>query len=529
MKTRLIPVLRRLALLDAMLWMRGAARAVRSAARARIWQRRLRGTSALAEGNRYTITRERADVWICEPRTAVDPIQMFVEAFEQCLVGSEEFTPAEFGVLEQDGGAYPAIEMSARAWKSLIHHWHDGEATWNLHVQLPSPGSRPQSLRAVSQRTVDAIAHWTGRTVVFVATAHPASPFPPGRRLGVDVYVREDIFEGRLQRPWGAASLTDWVRALRRPPFPIDAVYTWVDDSDERWIERRNSAKSAEDANLGDSASADRFANRDELRYSLRSIALYAEWFDSVCVVTDSQTPAWADSSLNIVDHRHILPGAALPTFNSHVIETGLHRVPDLNEHYIYLNDDVFFDAPAPWSMFFTKDGRSRFFLSNARIPKVGSEATTIDHAASNGRAVLHGEFGTIVSQKMKHTPHAQRRSVHEWMETKFEHEHRSTVQAQFRSTNDQSFASFLHHYVGIELDSSEVGQDLRYDYFNAADRRFAERLRALRDRPGFFTTYCINDGDVAVEDRQSVDSHIHSHLTNSLPFPSSWESAQQG
>jgi hypothetical protein len=340
MRTQLIPVLRRLALLDAMLWARGLGRAARSAARARAWQHRLDGTSDPTTASRYKLTRERADVWVCEPRTAVDPIETFVEAFEQCLVVAEEFAPADFGVLEREGGAYPAIEMSARAWKSLVHRWHDGEAHWNLHVQLPSRGSRPECVRAVSQRTADAIADWTGRTVVFAAVAHPASPFPPGRRLGVDVYVREDIFEGRLQRPWGAASLGDWVRTLRRPPFPIDAVYTWVDDADERWVERRNAAKSAEDKNLVDSASADRFANRDELRYSLRSVALYAEWFDSVCVVTDAQTPAWADSSLNIVDHCQILPGDALPTFNSHVIETGLHRVPDLNEHYIYLSDD---------------------------------------------------------------------------------------------------------------------------------------------------------------------------------------------
>jgi hypothetical protein len=201
----------------------------------------------------------------------------------------------------------------------------------------------------------------------------------------------------------------------------------------------------------------------------------------------------------------------ALPTFNSHVIETGLHRVPDRNEYYIYLNHDVFFDAPAPWSMFFTKDGRSRFCLSNARIPRVGSETTTIDHAANNGRALLYLEFGTIVSQKMKHNPQAQRRSVHEWMETTFEQEQRSTAQAQFRSPNDQSFASFLHHYVGIELGCSEVGHDLRYDYFNAAGGRFAERLRALRDRPGFSMTYCINDGDVAGEPAERRFGHPRS------------------
>jgi hypothetical protein len=51
----------------------------------------------------------------------------------------------------------------------------------------------------------------------------------------------------------------------------------------------------------------------------------------------------------------------------------------------------------------------------------------------------------------------------------------------QFRSTEDQSFASFLHHYVGVELEMSEPGHNLRYDYFNAADGRIATRLRGLR------------------------------------------------
>jgi hypothetical protein len=226
------------------------------------------------------------------------------------------------------------------------------------------------------------------------------------------VYVRPEIDESRAQRPWGESSLADWVRRLRQPPFPIDAVYTWVDDSDPSWLERRDATRTAVSGTVDDSTSHHRYANRDELKYSLRSIALYAEWFERVCVVTDRQTPRWADSSLEIVDHRDILPRDALATFNSHAIETGLHRVPDLSEHYIYLNDDVFFDAPAPWSMFFTEDGRSRFFPSKALIPEVGSEATTIDHATSNGRALIQHEFGTTVSQKMKHTPHAQRRSI---------------------------------------------------------------------------------------------------------------------
>ena len=57
---------------------------------------------------------------------------------------------------------------------------------------------------------------------------------------------------------------------------PIDAVYTWVDDSDPVWRERRRralDALGAEAARLHPSAtSAVRYRDRGELRYSLRSL-----------------------------------------------------------------------------------------------------------------------------------------------------------------------------------------------------------------------------------------------------------------
>lgn len=525
MRRRVASALRRVGALDAVIDVRDVGRAARSRLRALIWAKRL--SKVDPHGRRFVITRQRAGVWCCRVEETVDPIEIFVDAFEQCLAISDQLTPDQFSIIERDGGAYPALEMTEQAWRTLVHRWHDAEAPWNLHVQRSTFRSRPECVRAASRRTADTIAGYSGRVIVFAAVTHPTSPVPIGRRLGVDVYVRTELEEAPTHEPWGELAIGDWVRKLRTPPFPIDAVYTWVDDNDPAWLERRAASRDDEVAvaNVGDSASDHRFANRDELRYSLRSIALYAEWFDRVCVVTDRQVPEWASSSLEIVDHSEILDAECLPTFNSHAIETGLHRVPGLSEHYIYLNDDVFFDAPAPWSKFFTEDGRSRFFPSKALIPDAGHEETTIDHATSNGRELVHRQFGTVIENKMKHTPHAQRRSVHEWMETAFGPEHRATAVSRFRSTDDQSFASFLHHYVGVELGRAEAGHDLRYDYFNAADGRVARRLRSLRDRPGFFTTYCINDGDVAVGQRKAVDALIHAHLNLAIPFPSRFES----
>ncbi|CAM5274333.1 hypothetical protein SBADM41S_12263 [Streptomyces badius] len=61
--------------------------------------------------------------------------------------------------------------------------------------------------------------------------------------------------------------------------FPVDAVYTWVDGSDVQWLERKNQVLAMAGLETVDAAaSAARFRSRDERRYSLRSIDMYAPW-----------------------------------------------------------------------------------------------------------------------------------------------------------------------------------------------------------------------------------------------------------
>lgn len=61
-------------------------------------------------------------------------------------------------------------------------------------------------------------------------------------------------------------------------PFPIDLVYTWVDSADEIW--QRNYASVADEAALSSGLKAatnsSRWQARDELRFSLRSVEMYA-------------------------------------------------------------------------------------------------------------------------------------------------------------------------------------------------------------------------------------------------------------
>src|SRR5690606_8440135 len=103
-----------------------------------------------------------------------------------------------------------------------------------------------------------------------------------------------------------------------------------------------------------------------------------------------------------------------LPVFNSHAIESQLHRVPGLAERYLYLNDDVFFGRPVTKDLFFHGNGLAKFFLSTAMVglgPRHAGD-TAFVHAAKNNRTLLGDTFGRTVTHLFQHAPHPQLRSV---------------------------------------------------------------------------------------------------------------------
>jgi hypothetical protein len=142
----------------------------------------------------------------------------------------------------------------------------------------------------------------------------------------------------------------------------IDAVYTWVDGSDPTWQAQRAAAR--QQAGLPDDSKepgfADRYVQHGELQWSLKNLVRYAPWIRRVFIVTMQQVPPDLPDELDvtIIDHKSILPDSALPTFNSFAIETALHLIPDLAEHFIYFNDDMFIGQPVTPEDFFDARGR---------------------------------------------------------------------------------------------------------------------------------------------------------------------------
>src|SRR5690606_29387339 len=110
----------------------------------------------------------------------------------------------------------------------------------------------------------------------------------------------------------------------------------WQARREERLTGRTGTAATAS------SSGTARYRSRDELRWAMRSVHLFAPWVRRLHLVTAGQAPEWLDTSheqVALVDHRDIFPADALPTFNSHAIESRLQHVPDLAEHFLYLND----------------------------------------------------------------------------------------------------------------------------------------------------------------------------------------------
>ncbi|XP_018315391.1 N-acetylglucosamine-1-phosphotransferase subunits alpha/beta isoform X1 [Mycetomoellerius zeteki] len=149
---------------------------------------------------------------------------------------------------------------------------------------------------------------------------------------------------------------------------PIDVVYTWVNGSDPMFLESLQKHVSIVDL----SAVTSRFSDKDELRYSLRSLEMYAPWVRHVYIVTNGQIPSWLDMDnprVTLVTHEDIfLNKNDLPTFSSPAIESHIHRclemIPGVSDKFLYFNDDVMLGAEIWPEDFVTQAGGQKIYLA---------------------------------------------------------------------------------------------------------------------------------------------------------------------
>ena len=311
---------------------------------------------------------------------------------------------------------------------------------------------------------------------------------------------------------------------------PIDIVYTWVDGDDPDWQRRKAAAQGvlAEGEHNEDSLAANRFVSRDELMYSLRSVEMFASWVNHVWVVTDQQIPPWLRTDhpkLTVVDHREIFADpSALPVFNSHAIESQLHRIPGLAEHYLYLNDDMFLGRPVRPENFFHGNGISKFFPSPAVLDVTPRSVRdlAVASAGKRNRELIERDFGRTITNKLRHTPQPQTRGVLDEMEGRYPELFDSVMRSRFRHPDDYSIPSALSQYYAFATGKA-VTSRITYGYLDIAAPNAALVLSKWQ-RERAFECFCLNDTSSDPRTALQRDAAVAKFLQSYFPLPSTFE-----
>lgn len=307
---------------------------------------------------------------------------------------------------------------------------------------------------------------------------------------------------------------------------PVDVVFTWVDSSDKGWQERRRLAvldKSSSSIGLYANDEA-RFENHNELYYSVHSVLKYLDWVNQIFIVTDGQIPEWLhklnNDKITIVSHSQIIDQCYLPTFNSHVIEAHLHKIPNLSENFIYFNDDVFVARPLPKTHFFAPNGNASIFLAHKSLDMMVQKGVTTPtlFACKNGRSLLNKRFGVNIDATLVHTYFPLKKSYFEKAWQLYDDEITAFLANQFRSNNDLNLATFFVPYLMYLEGASAVRYEVCY-YFNIRSNTAKAQYKKLLEKQAVSEaphSICANDfnGQKQVSNfRENLESFLKEYF----------------
>lgn len=281
--------------------------------------------------------------------------------------------------------------------------------------------------------------------------------------------------------------------------FPIDVVFTWVNDKDPYWIKKFRSSQLSENAIHTETEMA-RYSNHNEIFYSVNSVLKFMPWVRTVFIVTDSQIPPGLSrySKVKIVDHRDIMEPSLLPTFNSHVIEAHLHLIPGLAEHFIYFNDDVFVARELPASHFFKGNGHASLFLSGKSLKAMALKGinTPTLFASSRAARLLKSHYNIEIDFPLVHTYVPLRKSIFSAACAEYKKEIEGFLSFKFRTNQDLNLATFFVPWLAYIKGVATPQRDIchYFDIRSPAARMHYEILLKSRNGDTAPHSFCAND-----------------------------------
>jgi len=271
----------------------------------------------------------------------------------------------------------------------------------------------------------------------------------------------------------------------------IDFVFTWVNGNDPIHQEKINTYIDP-DKKKNKKINDARFKQVNEIEFAVRSILKNAPFVRTIFIVTDQQTPDFLKNpdlqnierykKVKIVDHTEIFRDYEkyLPTFNARSIETFLYRIPDLAEHFIYINDDFFILNPVKPEDFFQNGfpvlrGKWLRFEENLIYKKIlHFFHLKMGHPDRAGHKIAQQTAAKIVGfkkyYKFHHTPHPMRKSTFENFSKLHPESELNNIQHKFRSIL-QFTPQGLANHLEIAQKTCVLKSNYQLIYFGSYDK----------------------------------------------------------
>jgi hypothetical protein len=312
--------------------------------------------------------------------------------------------------------------------------------------------------------------------------------------------------------------------------FDVDIVFSWVDGNSVEYQRARAARANGHVVGEGDDAPA-RFRQIDELKYALRSVYMFAPWVRNIYIATDSPVPEWLGDHprVRVVRSEEFFSDLSwLPTHNSQAVESQLHHIEGLSEHFLYSNDDMFFGRPVAPSMFFSPGSVSKFIEADTRIGLGlnNPERSGFENAARVNRRLLQQRFGRVTTRHLEHTAAPLRRSVLFEMEHEFADDFAATGASPFRAKENISVTNSLYHYYALMTGRAILQENAKAGY---VDTTMVSGLASLSEvlKKRSFDFFCLNDGSFPeVTDEERTDT-VTDFLERYFPFAAPWEQAE--
>lgn len=267
--------------------------------------------------------------------------------------------------------------------------------------------------------------------------------------------------------------------------FPkIDAVISYVDNTDPVWIKSFTEAKRNGDE-TANALKTWRFRNNNEITYCLKCIEKNCNVFDTVYIVISGKSQIFNLDFLNIEFRKKIkftthsefyVDSTHLPTFNSMSIEANIFNIKGLSEYFVYFNDDCFINKKVTKESFVVPslNGYKTILRLEEDLVSPRGNTTTKDIGYVASWKNTNKLLDTLFPEKTKshrpllqHTPQIQRKSDHIHLKSLFQKEFNDTSKSKFRNINCILVTCGLAPYYSFYKGMSVLNDSRKYLYLH--------------------------------------------------------------